>query len=70
MDEIRNFRELIIAKWKNLKTLNLCIIIYYLDANQVGYYGCKYLSKGKWNNLTYLNLSTLNDYAGDNCIGD
>ena len=50
---------LTIAKWKNLKKLNLRIIIVYLGQNKIGDKGCYHLREGNWDNLTHLDLCLL-----------
>ncbi len=66
------------AKWKNLKNLNLSTIVIYIGYNFIGDKGCQYLSKSnwdslthiraKWNNLTKLILSILANHLDKNNI--
>ncbi len=45
------------AKWKNMTTLDLCMLFQLnLDDNNIGDEGCEYLSKADWKHLTILNL--------------
>lgn len=47
---------LTLAKWKNLKTLIIGIVIIYQGFDKIGDEGCMHLSKCKWDNLTNLDL--------------
>ena len=60
---------LTMARWNNLKRLNLSIKWIYLGKNWIRDEGCKLLAGGKWENLEHLSLCIVIIYKDANEIG-